>query len=61
MRRESRGRVATCRATLALSGRTFVCDLAAPHPGLAHTNAEVDADWCSHGEAARHGARSEAS
>ncbi len=47
--------MADCKATLRIEHATFICDLEAPHPGLAHGNKEARAIWCSDGEAKRHG------
>jgi hypothetical protein len=43
--------MSACKAVLRLDGTNHRCDLDAPHPGIAHRNYEIDALWCSHGEA----------
>lgn len=43
-----------CRAVINIAGTQHHCELAAPHPALAHANTEAHAVWCSDGEAIRY-------
>lgn len=45
--------MAQCKAVVNIHGEHFACDTEAPHSGLAHTNQQAQALWCSDGEAKR--------